>query len=426
MIIMRTFTLAIAGLLVAGSSYGQCDGNRYRHFVFAGFETTSNIQYGSNVNYAGQNTNLMLDIYQPAEDLAENRPLIVMAHGGSFVAGSKTGTDVVPLCTDLAKMGYVVASISYRLGMQGMPILPNEITGTEAVIRGYHDMKAAIRWFRKSVAEDGNPYRIDPELIFSAGVSAGGFIALHVGYLDQESEMPNYNPNHQGVGGGLEGLSGNPGYPSHVAGVVNIAGALKDTSWIQPGDAPVLLFHGTNDGTVPFDVDVISFLGLVNITEVCGSNAVAIKAEQVGLNYCFRKHLGMGHVPHTTNAAVYDTTRSMASSFLSHLICPDVALECDYRTIEVMVGVDNAPEIPLTELFPNPARERFTLRTNRNTAAGTLRMYDSSGKLVKQLRTPAGIVQTEVSIREIHSGLYHVVWQIDGETNPIAFRLVVE
>jgi carboxylesterase type B len=40
-----------------------------------------------------------------------------MAHGGSFIGGSKTGTDVVPLCNDLQSLGYVVASIEYRVGM---------------------------------------------------------------------------------------------------------------------------------------------------------------------------------------------------------------------------------------------------------------------------------------------------------------------
>ena len=49
-----------------------------------------------------------------------------------------------------------------------------------SVWRGYHDGKAAMRYFRKTAAEDGNPWGIDPDRIYFAGVSAGGFIGLHL------------------------------------------------------------------------------------------------------------------------------------------------------------------------------------------------------------------------------------------------------
>ncbi len=38
--------------------------------------------------------------------------------------------------------------------------------------------------------EDGNPWGIDPERIYMGGVSAGGFLALHHAYVDNESEIP--------------------------------------------------------------------------------------------------------------------------------------------------------------------------------------------------------------------------------------------
>jgi carboxylesterase type B len=74
-----------------------------------------------------------MDIYQPAGDVSAPRALVVMAHGGSFITGSKTGPDVVGFCQDLAKMGYVVASINYRLGF-GIANLQAEATA--AVMRG--------------------------------------------------------------------------------------------------------------------------------------------------------------------------------------------------------------------------------------------------------------------------------------------------
>ena len=88
------------------------------------------------------------------------RPLIIWAHGGSFVAGSKTGTDVVPLAEDFAKMGYVTASISYRLGMENTPLPgPDSVDATETVIRAVHDGRAAVRFFRKDYVENGNTYK---------------------------------------------------------------------------------------------------------------------------------------------------------------------------------------------------------------------------------------------------------------------------
>mgnify|MGYP001228487155 CR=1 FL=1 len=44
-----------------------------------------------------------------------------------------------------------------------------------------------------------------------------------------------------GMGGGLEGESGHPGYSSEVAGVINIAGALKTASYLSAGDEPLML-----------------------------------------------------------------------------------------------------------------------------------------------------------------------------------------
>ena len=53
---------------------------------------------------------------------------------GFFLAGSNDGTDVVPLYEDLARMGYVAASMSYRLGIDG--VFDLETSLQESVLRG--------------------------------------------------------------------------------------------------------------------------------------------------------------------------------------------------------------------------------------------------------------------------------------------------
>ena len=323
----------------------QCEDGRYRDLIFQNFSISSDIQYGNNLDYLGASQDLYLDIYEPTDDLETSRPLVIVCHGGSFVSGSKIGQDVVPLCQDLAKMGYVVASIEYRLGIS---IFGNITENAKtAVLRGTHDSRAAIRYFRKDVTENDNSYRIDSEKIFIAGVSAGGFNALNVAYLDQESEIPpDIDQNEPGLGGGLEGESGNSGYSSEVAGVINVAGAIHDLDIMNNNTTPVCSFHGTEDSVVPFGSDILTLLGIAELDTIHGSGSIHQQANLLDISNCLVVQQMEGHVPHVANALHYDTLRSISSNFLSHLVCPAIELDCDYREIEIVSGLD---EIVLKE-----------------------------------------------------------------------------
>ncbi|MGL4599374.1 MAG: carboxylesterase family protein, partial [Bacteroidia bacterium] len=268
-------TLFVALFAIAHSLSAQinCNGLRYHDFVFQDSSVT-NIVYGSNVAANGNNFSLKMDIWMPKGDVEQLRPLIVLAHGGNFLGGSKSGPDVLQLSKDLSKMGYVVASIDYRVGMTNFPFPgPDSTDATEAVIRGLHDARAAVRFFRKNVATNNNQYRIDTSNIYFAGVSAGGFMALHLAYLDNINEFPTWadTTNQPGLTGGLEGNSGNPGYSSNVKAVINLCGALGDSAWIQAGDEPALLLHGDVDGTVPYGSAQIVLLGVYPLLQVDGS-----------------------------------------------------------------------------------------------------------------------------------------------------------
>ena len=245
----KLFTLiAIAMFFASINTSAQCVGDRYKLEIFNNFNLSSDIEYGNNINYAGFAEDLILDVYEPNGDTlangdsVTNRPLVLLAHGGSFIGGSKTGSDVVPLAESFAKMGYVVASINYRLGFSN-PFAIDSIDGTETVVRAVHDYRAAIRYFKKDFSENGNIYGIDTSLIFAGGVSAGAITAVHVAYMDNASEIPEYiDTNQAGLGGGIEGLSGNLGYQSEITAVINIAGALRDTNWMNMGDATCFKF----------------------------------------------------------------------------------------------------------------------------------------------------------------------------------------
>lgn len=342
-------------LNLPAAAWGQadCDGYRYRYKgAFDSFNVDYDLPYGENINWMLLSEELVADVYTPSEQSDELRPLVLMAHGGFFLGGSHDGLDVVSLCEDLAQMGYVTASFSYRLGIDNL--FAFQTSFVEAVWRGVHDSRAAVRYFRKSV-EMGNPYHIDPERIYLGGVSAGGFIAMHHAYVDDVSEIPTYiDESEPGLGGGLEGLSGNDGYSSDIDGVFNIAGALQTADFLLLGDnEPLVSIHGTADETVPFDEGEIVLTG-IPIIDVDGSSVVHAMADMVGLENCLIPVEGAGHVPHIFNDTYYDLTLSTVAGKLGEWACEGYVPVCGGYDYTAKTSVSDLSTMqPL--LFPNPA-----------------------------------------------------------------------
>ncbi len=404
----QIFTLIAATLsLLSNSLVAQttCNGLRYRDIVFDD-TVISNIVYGNNVTMNNAASVLKLDVWMPKADTVTNRPLIVLAHGGNFLGGSKTGPDVLQFCNDLADMGYVVASIDYRVGMTNFPFPgPDSTDATEAVIRGVHDAKAAVRFFKQNYAVGGNTYGIDTSNIFFMGVSAGGFLALQVAYLDEESELPTWadTTGQYGLHGGIAGLSGNPGYSSDVRAVINIAGALGDTAYIKPGDEPCMLFHGDLDGTVPYGSDLITLVGVYPLLQVDGSFSIDARCTQMGIEHCFETHEGQDHVPHVTDPLFYDTTLVITRNFLVHYVCGD-PLDCSFTTA---IGINDLPTIPsLISVYPNPAEDNMNVNTSRLVGENyIIELFNSLGELVYSSPVDADGI-TSINSENFSSGLY--------------------
>jgi poly(3-hydroxybutyrate) depolymerase len=422
----KIFTLAIlfSSFVAVNSCVAQCDGIRFATFAFPGEPViTSNIVYGNNVRFNGTAEPLEVDIYQPLNDTASLRPLVIVAHGGSFIGGSRTGTDVVPMCKDFAKLGYVAASIEYRIGMSNFPFPgPGQSDATEAVVRAVQDARAAVRYFRKNVVESGNTYKIDTSNIYMAGVSAGGFVALQLAYLDQASEIPSFvNMTNNGLAGGIEGESGNLGYSSKVKAIINIAGAIGDTSWIQAGDIPVLSLHGTADATVPFDTDIISLAGLFPIMTVHGSNSVHLRANNVGLTNCFEIQEGANHVPHVSGPAYYDTLMTLSRDFLLHFLCNE-PLNCTSNPIQPInpSNVNNISE-DLLSIFPNPASSSFTITNTGEFQNYTIQIFDALGKLIYTERMNKNLKTIETN--SFTNGVYHI--QFNNNEKVFSKKMVV-
>ena len=314
----------ILPILLITSLYSQseCDGVRYTDEIFSQVNVTSNVLYGGNYNpnIWGQNLweDLYLDIYEPAGDDVEDRPLVFFLFGGSFVAGSKTAGDIVELCTRYAKMGYVAAAIDYRL-TGDLIWLPNPATAYRATAKGMHDLKGAIRWFRMN-DETSNDYRIDSDRIYAGGVSAGGIIAVNAAYLDQESEIPSSIVDYIEDNGGLEGNSGNEGYGSHFHGVINLCGAVGDYNWIVAGDVPVVSVHGTDDTIVPYGDGLITLFGL-NM-QVYGSYVINETMLSLGNSSDLYTFEGYDHNPFNESNANMDITVEFTRDFMVDVVCP--------------------------------------------------------------------------------------------------------
>jgi len=394
----KIYTLITGGLLLLASytqSTAQCPGNRYHDVLFPALpDSTMNVVYGSNANWMNSTTSLKMDIYQPHGDTDTLRALIIWAHGGSFIGGAKA--DMAMLCRDFSKLGYVTATMDYRLFMSGLIPGTGSVDSNSAgaaVMRAVHDARAAVRYFRKNFTEGGNTYGIDTNNIYFGGASAGGFIALHLAYMNELSEFPSYidttgttngwQYGQKGMHGGIEGISGNQGYSSNIKAIVNLSGAISDTAWMHTGDVPVISTHSIGDGTVPYGHAKIFLSGTYPIQYVDGSVVVTIRANEQGIINCFKSYTGSDHVPEGSDAGRYDTTITLVRDFLEHFTC-GTPITC---TSIPTVGVNElAADDASIKVFPNPAYNTTTIDlTAFSGKTVSLEMYDALGRKVNDI-----------------------------------------
>lgn len=376
-----------------------CGTGRYNTEYFDDYVLTSNIVYGNNAQGAG---NLLLDFYEPANDPIAQRPLIILVHGGNFIGGSKTDDPAVTEhCTRFAKMGYATASINYTLGFDQFP--PGEESAVRTVYRAGRELKTAIRFFRKDAATD-NLYKINPNIIFIGGNSAGAITALHAAYLDQYSELPNGIDTSSLAQGNLEGTAfGNAGYSSQVSGVLNMAGALGDTTWISNNTIiPVSSAHGTVDQTVPYNSAIINFLGLFPIMPVDGSQSIHQFASNNGMNHSLLQFPGDDHCPWNSNATKMTQVINHNRDFLYNILC-------------VLADIEENPSMDMN-VFPNPSAGTFSIQVPQKDEMLTYAVVDITGKTVLSGKQSAANGIISVSAENLNNGVYYVRVQLGNKS----------
>ncbi len=276
------------------------------------------VEYGQNTNQtilgSEYNQVLYMDIYTPNGDIYNERPLIFFLFGGSFIGGSKSSPDIVTLCTNYAKMGYVAVAIDYRLSQHLLFFNANEENAYKAVMKAIHDLKAAIRYFKMDNVNQNN-YKIDVDRVYVGGYSAGAVTSINAAYLNQYEEIPSFLLDDYDDFGGLEGLSGNLGYDSNFHGIVNLSGAVGDKDWIIEEDIPIVSMHGDQDDTVPYDNSLVTLFGL-NLA-VDGSYIIHERMLELGNYSSLHTYYNQGHSPYTN--MVFET--EFSSEFLYELVC---------------------------------------------------------------------------------------------------------
>lgn len=258
-------------------------------------------------------TNVRMDVYQPDQslDTETQRPLVIYVHTGNALPpplnGSPNGTRkdscAVESCKRFARRGYVAASMSYRLGWNPLAATELERRGSllNAIYRAIHDVRQCVRVMKANAAT----YRINPNKIIVVGEGTGGYIALAHTTLDDVQELyiekfrPDpFNPNVSFVNpalvGDIEGLNGQltlyraNGQTSTTQFCVNMGGALADTSWLEPGDAPMVAFHTVFDPFAPFTEGIVIVPTTGGpVVPVQGSNLFMELVNQYGNNSSF-------------------------------------------------------------------------------------------------------------------------------------------
>lgn len=248
--------LFAAAILTAPSCAGQ---NAPPPPAPPGLEVQHDVEMGT-----GGGRPLLAEIICSATPSTTPRPAVLCIHGGGWSSGTQKEAGWLARGAMLARHGYFVAVIEYRLAKEAK--WPAQI----------EDCKLAVRWLRANAAK----YNVDPNHIGCWGGSAGGHLVACLGTM---GDVARY-----------EGDGGYSGVSSKVQAVVDYSGpvdfrdgtfgngspAVSDQqkkgdagmaqnflgksfqadpalwrdaspiSYVQPGDPPFLLVYGDKDAVV--------------------------------------------------------------------------------------------------------------------------------------------------------------------------------
>ena len=196
---------------------------------------------------------LEMDVALPTQ-ASRNGAAVIVIHGGGWQSGRRQSH--AEEIRQLARRGYVACTVSYRLAPEHR--FPAAVD----------DCRLAARFLR----QQSERYGFETDRVGAMGFSAGAHLAMMLGVVDPDD--------------GFEPVGGLPDHRSDVQAVVayfgptdlaqptvpqpsipileNFLGGTREemldqyrraspVQYVDPQDAPMLLFQGTRDPLVPFD-----------------------------------------------------------------------------------------------------------------------------------------------------------------------------
>ena len=229
---------------------------------------TENIIYAEGLSHDSLNSvnatafPLFMDSYVPVNN-SQNRPLLMLIHGGAFTGGTKQQEALVEMANYYAARGFVVFSIDYRLRDDAGtvpqewidyvsdidPVNPNQIY---AIYPAHRDAKAALRW----IVSNADDYNVNTDYITVGGGSAGATTSIGIGVSDLgdfKDELSLIEDNTLS--------STNPSQTYEVKTILDFWGSDNSIEILEliygykrfNQNIPAMcIVHGTEDPTVPF------------------------------------------------------------------------------------------------------------------------------------------------------------------------------
>lgn len=237
---------------------------------------------------------LTLDLYQPA-GLEGKKPLILFIHGGAFYIGDKQEPAYIDFCRHFASMGYVTASMNYRMGFHA-----NKEAIDRAGYMAIQDAHAAMRF----LVANAEKYGIDTDQLYVAGSSAGSITAMNMVFMNEKSRpQASFGTDKKKSDdlGPINSSGNDLKVNFHVRALANLWGAIPDLDMLANSKTDIISFHGDADRVVPYD-EGFPFsneegggIGTKFFGKMYGSVSIDKAARKRGLRSEFRSFPGEGH-----------------------------------------------------------------------------------------------------------------------------------
>jgi hypothetical protein len=441
------------------------------------YDSLLNMAYGEAENFLGQTDSLRFDLYLPrCNDPSQisRRPLILFIHGGAFLAGSKEDVSITDFCKQFARRGYVTASMNYRLGFvtddqswscnypnYSCIFAADTAEWYRAWYRGVQDAKGCLRYLMNRSAL----YRIDTANVFLGGESAGAFLALGAGLLDDPVERPVQTfalnpllpPNGAAANcpfyssgsfplsavarpdlGDIDGNIEPTQVSFKIKGIVNIYGAMfQDLLQVSgtPFRPSIYSFHQPCDIVVPIDSGRIyeglswcmtngyGCFGIANTPMVYGSRAFSNLNIQNNYGYSIENHFSQTNFPYNfffgagscadqvNNPCHAIDNRNLRETEIANFLAPLVST---FPVCDTLLLSENTlhGEAAYTA-FPNPVNDILMISCSSQNNA-KIKVFDIYGR---ELILPVKIYdnQIQIDMGRQASGVYILQTCIPGK-----------